>query len=404
LKHQKVMDRKAVVFGLFETGLGVARSLGKEGVRVIGVDFKKDIAWYSKYVKPNICPHPIEQEEQFLEWIEKKFEGTTSKLPVFFTADNFAYAFAKNWNYLQKYFLLNWVEFSFLEKIADKYEQYVLAKNAEVNVPYSSIFKSMDDFDTNKLGNHSFPIFIKGLDVNKWRKNVSGTIKGFKADNLSDATIKIKEILDKDTPIIVQDIVEGSDDKHYKYCVYIDTKGEIAADFSLQKIRQNPIHFGVGASVQSIHNEELVKEGKRLFKGIGYKGIGSAEFKLDKNGRFQLIEINPRYWQQNYLSTYCGINFPYINYCDLLNLPIPEKSVYKENVKWVNRYMDFDSFLKYRKEGTLNYWTWRKSVRRPKTYADFTWSDPIPALFEIGFGLKLLKLPIFIFKKIFGRG
>ena len=63
--------------------------------------------------------------------------------------------------------------------------------------------------------------------------------------------------------------------------------------------------------------------------------------------------------------------------------------------------MDFSSFMQYRKEGLLTYFDWRRSLKGEKTYSDFAWDDPIPMLYEFGFGLKLFNLPKFLIKKIF---
>jgi len=212
----------------------------------------------------------------------------------------------------------------------------------------------------------------------------------------------VNSIVIKDVPVILQEVIEGPDTSHYKYCSYISTSGKILGEFTLQKIRQNPVHFGVGAVVESLLDEELMAEGRKLFQSINFKGIGSAEFKRDqRDGKLKLIEINPRYWQQNILSTVCGINFPLINYHDVLSLPEYSCSNFKSGIKWINRYMDFDSFLKYRKEGTLSFWQWRRSLRGNKVYSDFNWHDPLPAFYEIGFGRKLFRIPGYLFKRIF---
>jgi len=137
-------------------------------------------------------------------------------------------------------------------------------------------------------------------------------------------------------------------------------------------------------------------------KNINFKGVGSVEFKYDNQDKiYKLIELNPRYWQQNSIGEQSGVNFPYINYCDLKNISIePQKTIFRK-VIWVNRYMDFSSFMQYRKEGLLTYFDWRKSLKGEKIYSDFTWDDPIPILYEFGFGLKLFRLPIFLWKKVF---
>ena len=153
--------------------------------------------------------------------------------------------------------------------------------------------------------------------------------------------------------------------------------------------------------VESLHDPELVEQGRKLLNGINFTGVASAEFKRDaKDGHLKLIEINPRYWQQNSLPTACGINFPYINYCDLTGIPLKCNPNFQIGIKWVNRYMDLDSFLKYRREGQLTFSSWRKSLKGKKVYSDFSWDDPLPALYEVSFGAKLIKAPKYLLKRI----
>ena len=102
---------------------------------------------------------------------------------------------------------------------------------------------------------------------------------------------------------------------NFKVCVYNDKNNNQIALFCLKKIHQMPINFGVASCAISVRNIELEKIGLKLFKEIKYNGIGSAEFKYDeRDKKYKLIEINSRYWQQNYLSLICGINFPLIDY------------------------------------------------------------------------------------------
>ena len=391
----------AIVFGLFETGLGVARSLGQKGIKVIGIDFRKDIGWYSRYVKPLICPHPLQQEKEFIEWIHITFAGNKQKLPVFFTSDDFLVTFSRNREVLSNYFLFNLVDHSLLESISNKYSQYQLASKSGINLPVTWLINKPSDLESLPASIH-YPVFIKGQEVNSWRKEISGSIKGFLGNDFQELREKVSSIVNKGVPVILQEVIEGPDTNHFKYCSYTTGKGEILAEFTLQKIRQNPIHFGVGAVVESIHKPELIQFGRKLFSAIGFIGIGSAEFKFDnRDGKLKLIEINPRYWQQNYLSTACGMNFPYLNYQDLLQVSPDPVNDFKARIKWVNRYMDFDSFLKYHKEGSLGFGAWRKSRRGKKVYSDFTWDDPIPGFYEIGFGWRLIRLPAYLIKRIF---
>lgn len=393
----------AVVFGLFETGLGVIRSLGQVGVSITGIDFKKDIGWYSRYVKPLKCPHPLQQENEFINWIHKTFSGYKHKQPVFFTSDDFLISFSRNREVFDNYFLFNLVDHSLLERISDKFNQFQLASTAGIDLPATWLITETSDILKLPI-DIRFPVFIKGQDVNSWRREISSNIKGFLVKDIHELQTRVEGIVKKNVPVILQEVIQGPDTNHFKYCSYTTFTGKILAEFTLQKIRQNPIHFGVGAVVESIYKPELIETGRKLFSAIGFKGIGSAEFKYDnRDNKLKLIEINPRYWQQNYLSTACGINFPYQNYLDLLKEDSGSSADFEPGVKWVNRYMDFDSFLKYRKEGSITFSSWRKSLEGKTVYSDFSWDDPIPALYEIRFGYKLFKIPSFLFKRIFAK-
>lgn len=395
------MKADAVVFGLYETGLGVARSLGSMGVSVTGVDHKKDMGFYSRFVQPLLCPHPVGEEQEFIHWVKDKFAGLEKPVPVFFSSDDFLIAFSRNREHFRELFLFNMVDHSFIESISDKYKQAKLALDAGVDVPVTYEINTVDEMESLPA-TIEYPLFVKGRDVNSWRKRISGNVKGFRIENKTQLNEKLKEILLRDVPVILQEIIEGPDTNHFKYNTYISVDGSIAGEFALQKIRQNPPHFGVGAVVQSLQYPELFEIGRKLFAGIDFRGIGSAEFKKDeRDGKLKLIEINPRYWQQNYLATYCGVNFPYYNYADLTGASFKVNTVYKTNVKWINRQLDFDSFVKYRKEGLLTFKSWSASRKGEKVISDFTWNDPIPALYNIEFGLKLLKAPLYLFKKVF---
>ncbi len=394
-------NQPAVVFGLFETGLAVARALGRKGIPVIGVDHKKDIGCYSKYIRPNKCPHPIKNEQQFLNWITKNF-SRDKDIPVFFTGDDFLYTFSRNREFLKDYFRYNLPPHEKLEMIADKYSQYLLAKKAGINVPQTWLIDGSSQLKEENFPESCWPLIIKGREVNSWRRVYGGTTKGFKVADFQELLQLIKPALNQNLSVIAQEVIQGPDTNHYKYSAYRTQSGKILAEFCLQKIRQNPIRFGIGSVVKSIKNLTLLNTGRQLFENIDYQGVGSSEFKLDeKDGLLKLIELNPRYWQQNTLAETCGINFPYINYQDLLDIePAPIPSKYRLGVKWINIYMDFKSFMDYKKEGEINFSHWLQSLSGPKVFSDFALDDPVPGLWEIRFGKKILKLPQWIVRKV----
>ena len=208
---------EAIVFGLFETGLGVIRSLGQKGIKVIGIDFKKDIGWYSRYVKPLKCPHPLQQEKKFIDWIKLTFSGNTQKYPVFLTSDDFLISFSRNREVFANYFLFNLANHSLLEHISNKYSQFQLASTAGIELPATWLINIPSDLDRLPTS-IQYPVFIKGQDVNSWRKEISGSIKGFLVKDYPALLDKVKEIVAKNVPVILQEVIQGPDTNHFKYC------------------------------------------------------------------------------------------------------------------------------------------------------------------------------------------
>jgi D-aspartate ligase len=400
--RSKKIKTPAVVFGLFETGLGVIRSLGSKGVPVIGIDFKKDVAWYSRYANSYICPHP--SDDKFLvEWLRNTFAKQGKKYPVFLTGDDFLSFVSRNRDELSDFLLFEMPHPQLIQSISNKYEQYLLALNCQVPVPETWVITNEPDKIKFLSVRKTFPLFIKGMDVGSWRSLFGGTKKGFVVKDESELLRLVEDFDFQKVPVVVQELIEGTDSDHFKYCAYVDAQGVTHCEFMLQKIRQYPIRFGVGSAVKSIYNEELLHVGRKFFKGIGYCGVGSAEFKWDrKTNQFKLIELNPRYWQQNYLPTFCGMNFPFIQYQKMCGIPYRVNEKYDLGKLWINRYMDFSAFLDYRKADGLSFMKWRKSVKGARVYPDFSWRDPLPFFYEFDFGKKIFRIPSFFYRKVFG--
>ena len=394
-------DNPAIVLGAFETGLGVVRSLGRLGIRVYVFDYKKDIAFYSRYAKGRLCPDPQIDESSFINFLIEQANSFHAKAVLYITGDEFLLPVIKHAGLISEHYLLNLPDMELVLKITNKYEQYQLAKKNGIPVPEGYAINSEKDLDNIK-SDLRFPVFVKGLDAVKWRSAFGGSKKGFVINDLKELDEISDIIFSEKVAAIVQELIVGPETNHYKFSGYVDKKGELVAGFCLQKIRQHPIHFGVGCCVQSVENSVLMELGSRFFKSIHYKGIGSAEFKLDeKDNTYKLIELNPRYWQQNSLPTTCGINFPLLQYLDLTDQPFRKMFEYKTAIKWVNIYSDFDSFLTYRKEGSLSFLAWLKSLRGKKIFSDIAWDDSLPNFYEIRFGKRLVRLPKYFFKKFF---
>ena len=380
-KHNNI----AVVLGLFETGLAVGRSLGRNGIKVVGLDSSKKVGFSSRYIDSKICPHPLECEQEFIAFLLRVAVREKMRPALFITSDEYLLPVSRNRKELEPYYLMNLPDPQIIECIADKFKQYTLALDAGIPVPQTFVAHNMDQLLQIK-GRIPLPAFIKGSEVTLWRKKMGVTSKGFLVSTQEELIDTFQMIFERGANALVQELIPGPDTNHYKSSCYLSRKGEILLAFGLQKIRQQPVGFGFGCLVQSIDYPEMLALGKDFFTRIGYHGVGSAEFKLDsRDNKLKLIELNPRYWQQNALAEKCGMNFPLMDYMELTNCEPKAILDYRPGVKWVNIYSDIESFREYRQRGQLSFRQWLDSLKGEKLFSDLSGDDVLPGLREILF-------------------
>jgi predicted ATP-grasp superfamily ATP-dependent carboligase len=80
---------------------------------------------------------------------------------------------------------------------------------------------------------------------------------------------------------------------------------------------------------------EIVDAALSLLREFGYFGLSQVEFKRDaRDGRFRLMEINPRLWQWHGLAGACGVDLPRIAYSDLTGATPPEAAMDGFGKRW----------------------------------------------------------------------
>ena len=79
----------AVVMNMFYTGLGIARSLGEQGVRVIGLSSdRRAYGNATRYAKIEMCPDSRERPEELRDFLLALGKKLATKSVVFPTRDD----------------------------------------------------------------------------------------------------------------------------------------------------------------------------------------------------------------------------------------------------------------------------------------------------------------------------
>ena len=144
----------------------------------------------------------------------------------------------------------------------------------------------------------------------------------------------------------------------------------------------------------SKYKKELIETARRFFEGINYTGIGSIEFKRDdRDGKFKMIELNPRIWAQNIQATAAGVNFSYIYYMDCSGNGVDKVLNFKENIRWLDLIQDFQSFIGNHKKGDIKFSEWIASIFGANCFAYFAGDDLKPGWKNSEYLKKYFKLP-----------
>jgi predicted ATP-grasp superfamily ATP-dependent carboligase len=80
------------------------------------------------------------------------------------------------------------------------------------------------------------------------------------------------------------------------------------------------------------------------------------------------------------LSIKCGVDLPYLAYCDTLNIPVDPQLTYQEDVLWIDLQRDFRAALEYIQAGELSFVEWFKSLQGNKMWAIYDRDDWRPSI------------------------
>jgi len=301
----------AVVDVGWVNGLAAIRSLGRAGIRVLAIDHRPSaLGFRSKYAERLLAPDPFEQEHRFVNVVR-----ALGEVVVFPTHDNVLNAIARYADDLDV--LTPFPSWALLERVQSKRVQLEQAQAAGVDVPAADP--------------GTFPVIVKPDRSVEFKRRYKR--QAFRCDTpaqLEEALAKAEEF-----GPIVQELVPGGDDALYTVGSYLASDGRALGVFCGRKLRQTPPGIGTCRVGEAVWVQEVVDAALQLLRAFGYHGLSQVEFKRDaRDGRYKLMEINPRLWQWHGLATACGVDLPRIAYADLTGDTPPEAHMDGEGKRW----------------------------------------------------------------------
>jgi D-aspartate ligase len=372
------LKKTAFVLGLDPNGLGAVRSLGRNGIPVIGLDYKAGgPGFYSKYAETVLCPSPYLYPEEMCKLLMNLGNRLGQKGVLFPTSDEFVLFISRYRQKLKDRFLFALPSEDTVEALLNKRWQYLKAEETGTAYPQTFYPETVNDIHKIKDG-IEYPAIIKPCYTHLWKEKAFGA-KGFRINNKHELEEKLALIFSHNVEVIVQSMIPGPVTSFYEVCSYLNKESIPLCVFIKRKLRQYPQDMGLGSLMESVRDDKLANLGLNLLKGIKYHGIGEIEFKKDpRDGQFKMIEINSRVILQNSLADYCGINLPLIQYQDLTGISQKYADNYPEHKKWLWAEIDYEAFKQLHQNNELTFLRWMKSLVKCRSFAVFALNDIRP--------------------------
>jgi predicted ATP-grasp superfamily ATP-dependent carboligase len=371
----------ALVIGGILNGLSIARSLGRRGVPVwVTTPPNIKLASCSRYTLRTLHWPEEDCEAQVAYLLELAERYQLDQWVLFPTSDESAALLSKFHAELSCRFRVSTPNWNVLRWAYDKRLTYRLA--AEERVDYPSTILPGTEAD---LGGASFPFPVVLKPATHASINRFTTEKAWPAANREELLARYREARELIPPdlILVQERIPGGGEAQFSYAA-LCCDGQPIASLTARRTRQYPIDFGYSSSfVETLDVPEIVAPSRRLLAAIHYTGLVEVEYKRDaRDGRYKLLDINPRLWTWSPLGDRAGIDFPYLLWQMMVGRPVTEQTG-RTGVRWIRMCTDVPAAIHEMLRGRMSLGTYLRSLRGPVKFALMAADDPLPGLLDL---------------------
>jgi D-aspartate ligase len=382
----------ALVLGGNLNAVAIARSLGRQGVPVwVATPPNIKLATSSRYTRRTLAWPSGGREEQVQYLLEVAAQHRLDGWVLFPTSDESAALLAKFHSVLSSCYRVSTPTWEVLRWAYDKRLTYRLAAQEQVDYPLTMNPTSEADLERCAC---LFPAILKPAAhavVNRFTLD-----KAWPVGNREQLLGRYREACEliPSEMVLVQELIPGGGEAQFSYAA-LCRDGQPIAWLTARRTRQYPIDFGQSSSfVETLDVPEIVAPSKRLLAAIRYTGIVEIEYKLDaRDGRYKLLDINPRLWTWSAIGGPAGADFPYLLWRMMMKRDTAEQTA-RTGVRWMRVSTDIPAAIHEMLCGRLSLGAYLLSFRSPLQLALMAADDPLPGL---------LDLPLFAYKNLYNR-
>ena len=371
-------DTPVVLLGSGLTALGVMRCFGRRGIEAYsvaeGLPHIRRSRWFQHAPAPHDAPDPKTNLAGYLERLP--FERAVL-VP---TADSWVLRVAQLNADLAGRFPSTVSPLAVLAQLMDK--SGLLHSLNAANIPHPRTDRVMTRADLDHLPESAFQgAFLKPTDSESFLNRYG--VKALHVRTRAEAGQRLDDLQGRVPHLLLQEYIPGPPSNHYFIDGFIDRTGKTMARFARQRLRMYPSDFGNSTYMRSVALTEVadaVESLDRLLAHVHYRGIFSAEFKLDdRDGLFKILEVNVRPWWYIEFAARCGVDVCYLAYQDALGDATAPIATYRVGQRLLYPHNDYFGYRALSRRGELSLGSWLRSWIG-STQPVFRWNDPMPAV------------------------
>ena len=315
----------------FVNGLTAIRSLGRMGVPVFAVDHRPSaLGFRSRYAYAIPSPDPGTDTDAYIDLLGELGDAIGRSTPILPTHDPPVNAIGRHRPELGDRFLCPFPDEVTLALVQSKREQLYRAAGAGVDTPETAHPRTRDEAlaAAERIG---YPVLVKPSNPDGFRRRFQR--QAFRCESPQELERAYADA--EPFEPMVQELIPGGDEELYTVGSYIAADGAVLALFSGRKLRQSPPGVGTCRVGEAVWIQDNVDAALRLLRAFEFHGVSQVEFKRDpRDGRFKLMEINPRLWLWHGLAAALGVDFARIAYLDLLGRRGAPVTTEGKNGRW----------------------------------------------------------------------
>lgn len=370
----------AVVLTLSATGLAVARSLAPRGVRVWGSDpVRTEVGHFSRWIERDRRIAFVPPGPRLLEGLVA-LAREQARPPVLYPAGDPSIDFVvRHHAALREHFVFpDSLTPECAARLVDKRSFYARCQELGVALPVT--FFPDDEAAARRAARElRYPAIVKPAHGHRFRR----LLRGAKVAEVGDPETALawwRRFREWGGEVVLQEVVPGPERQIFVAGLYADAHRTVRALFTACKARQYPPLFGSGSYMEARWQPEIAELSRELVRGLDYTGLCGTEYKWDpRDGRFKLIELNPRPTLWFSLPRAAGVDLVWAAHRDLCGEP-PELSIgtQRDGVRWQLLARDLLSAAWFLRRGELSMRELLRTALDPRNKDDgiLAGSDP----------------------------